>query len=337
MEIIGEYVDRLITVEMRPTGFPIRGKVRQLYDYAREKLGVRSVTLLAAQKIIENVREKDNIFIVTGVANTPYIPHGETDGPLGAASVARAISLGLNANPVFIVGERDMDSMKCSARAAGLNLEDYQSTNTAVIIPFPYDDERAKKVAVELIDQYSPKAVFSVETLGPNSKGVHHTVLGFDLTAKLPKLYHIFDEANRRGILTIAGIDGGNELGSGSIEEEVRRIMPYGNLCQCPCQSGNACRVKADVTIPATTSNWAMYGISAMLGFLMKKSDLLQDANTEHRMLEACVMAGVVDGVTFRPITVVDGISDKGNQCLINLLHEIIDNGLMEEELKRPI
>ena len=337
MEIIGGYVDRLITVQMRPRVFPVRGRIHELYEAAREKLAVKSLTLLAAQKVIENVKDGDNVFVVTGVANRPYLPHGETDGPPGAASIARAVSLGLNANPIFVVGEGDVEGVKGCARAAGLGVEDYQSRNTTMIVPVPVDDETARRTCAELIDRYDPKAVFSIETLGPNSKGVHHTVLGFDLTEKLPKLHHVFDEANKRGILTIAGIDGGNELGSGSIEEAVRRVMPYGNVCQCPCQSGNACCTKADVVIPANTSNWALYGVSAMLALLLKKPDLLQDADTEHRMLEACVAAGVVDGVTFRPIVVVDGVSDKANQSLVNLLHEIVHNGLIEEGLKRPI
>jgi len=63
----------------------------------------------------------------------------------------------------------------------------------------------------------------------------------------------------------------------------------------------------------------------------------LQDADTERRMLEACIMAGAVEGVTFRPIAAVDGMSSKANQCLLTLLHEIIGNGLLEEKLKRPI
>ena len=52
-------------------------------------------------------------------------------------------------------------------------------------------------------------------------------------------------------------------------------------------------------------------------------------------MLEACIMAGAVDGVTFRPIPAVDGMSVTANQSIINLLHEIIGNGLMEEAWNR--
>ena len=337
-EIIGEYVDRLVTVEMRPRSLPFRGTIALLYEVARKKLGVKSLTLLAAQKILESVKENDNVFIMTGFSSMPHCPHGESDGPLGVASIARTLNLGLNAKPLLIQGGREAESVKFTAKAAGLNIEEYEivkeARNTAAIILFPYgDDDKVKKFAVELIDTYNPKAILSFETMGPNREGVHHTALGFRYHGA--SLYHLFDEASKRGILTIAGIDLGNELGSGNIEEEVRRIIPYGNVCQCPCKSGSACRVTADVTIPVATSNWAAYGISAMLGLLLKRPDLLQDMDTERRMLEACIMAGGVDGVTMRPILAVDGMSDKANQCLVNLLHEIINNGLKEEEWGR--
>ena len=339
MEVIGEYIDRLVTVEMRKGNSTARGTIRQLYDFARQKLGARSLTLLAAQKILERVKKSDNVFIVTGWASLPFLPHGETDGPLGVASLARAISLGLDAKPLFVLGERDVDSVKYSARVAGLQIESYEITTqaryTASIISYPYDEGEAKKAAKELIDKYNPKAVFSFETAGPNIKGEFHNLAGFSRTAQSPKFQYLFNEANSRGILTIAGLDGGNEIGSGVLEEEVRRVMPYGNVCRCPCQAGNACCVKTDVAIPATTSNWAAYGISAMLGFLLKEPDLLQDADTEKRMLEACVMAGAADGGTYRPTLTVDGIRAETNQSLVIMLRNIVENGLAEEELKK--
>jgi hypothetical protein len=334
VEIIGESVDRLITVEMRQKAIPLRGLTSKLHGYACKKLEVISLTLLASQKILDQVKENDNVFIMNGFSSVPHCPHGETDGPLGSASIARAINLGLKAKPLFIVSQHELEPLKFSAKAAGLNIEPYEivreARHMAAIIPFSHiDDDEAKSEATKLFDQYKPKAVFSFETMGPNRKGRHHSVLGFPYQG--PKLYHLFDEAQRRGILTIAGIDGGNELGSGNIEDEVRRIVPHADVCQCPCRSGMACRVTADVTIPASASNWAAYGISAMLAYLLKKPEVLQEADTECRMLEACVMAGGADGMTFRPIPAVDGMSSTANQCIVSLLHEIIGNGLVEE------
>jgi len=337
MEIIGEYIDRLLTVEMRPYKFHVRGKIHQLYEAARTQAGVKSLSLLAANRILERVKKNDTVFVITGTGAKPHLPNGESDGPPGCAAIARALTLGLGVMPVFIVGENDLEGMKASARAIGLNVEDYQYQNTAMVLPFPTDVKEAEVRARELVQQYKPSALFSVETLGPNAVGVYHSVLGFDVGAKLPKLHALFDEAKKNGILTVAGIDGGNELGSGTILEAVKEIMPYGARCQCPCGAGNACRCAADVLFPVTTSNWAMYGIAAMLAVLLNKPYVLQDVASEHRMLEACVAAGVADGITFRPIMAVDGMSSEANEAVLRLLHEIVENGLFAEEMDRPV
>ena len=46
-------------------------------------------------------------------------------------------------------------------------------------------------------------------------------------------------------------------------------------------------------------------------------------------MLEACVMAGAVDGIDGRLIVGADGVGLKAQQGLINMLHAIIENALL--------
>ena len=60
----------------------------------------------------------------------------------------------------------------------------------------------------------------------------------------------------------------------------------------------------------------------------LKKPEILQDEDTERRMLEACIMAGAVDGIAGQAIMGVDGVGLKGQQGMINLLHAIIENAL---------
>lgn len=92
MEIVGEIVDRLITIEIRYGNRRDRGNVVALYESARKKLGVRSLTLLAAKRMMEEIRTGDNVFVLTGISAMPYLAHGETDGPPSAASIARAVA-----------------------------------------------------------------------------------------------------------------------------------------------------------------------------------------------------------------------------------------------------
>jgi len=329
-------IDRLVTVGAGWGGRLDRWIVPALYEGASKKVDGKPVSLIAAQKLIEQVKKDDSVIIVDQFAYRPNMPYGETDGPLGVASLARAIRFGLGALPVLVTGPNDIEAARFTTKAAGLNVLEYtraRQFKSAVAgeITFPCTDEKeSKKIAANIIEECAPKAIITVETVGPNKKGVKHSGAGYNVEAedKLPYLEQLFYEASARGVLTIGVIDRGNELGSGTIEEEVRKITPYANVCRCPCGVGGACVVKTDIVFPASVSNWGAYAITAMVGYLLKKPDILQDEDTERRMLEACIMAGAVDGIAGQPIMAVDGIGLKGQLGIVNLLHAIVENGL---------
>ena len=103
-----EYIDRLITIEMRfGEGLP-RGVTHQMYDAAREAQGGMPLSLLAAQGLINALGSGDHVLVVTGAGMAPWLPKGETDGPPGAAAIARALDIGLGAKPIMIAEERNM-------------------------------------------------------------------------------------------------------------------------------------------------------------------------------------------------------------------------------------
>ena len=93
---LGETIDRLTLLELRAGNLPMWGLVDQLYQRLRSKVG-RPQSLLGAEKLMENVKQDDLVILISGFAVPPWIPVGETDGPLGAASLARAANLGLKA------------------------------------------------------------------------------------------------------------------------------------------------------------------------------------------------------------------------------------------------
>src|ERR1700742_507917 len=98
-EITGESLDRAVSIEMRfASGLP-RGVTTPLYDAARAAAG-GSMTYRAAMALKERVKRGDHVLVVTGAGTPPGLPQGETDGPLGAAAVARAVELGLGAKPI---------------------------------------------------------------------------------------------------------------------------------------------------------------------------------------------------------------------------------------------
>ena len=336
MEITAQNVDRLVTIEIRGSSRIGRGTIAPLYDIASKKLGGKPISLLATQKLIDAVKPGDNVFILTGFCSWPNMPFGEDDGPLGAASLARAVKFGLGAMPIIVAGPGDMDPVCKTVKAAGLNVVEYDkakaaSSATAAAISFPIvSKEESKKFAAKIIGEYAPKAVLSVETVGPNKKGVKHFGSGRDIEAsdKLPGLEYVFTEASAKNILTIGCMDLGNELGSGPLEAEVRKLVKYADVCQCPCGAGSACSVDSDIIFPAAVSNWGAYAITAMVGYLVKKPEVLQDPYTERRMLEACTMAGGVDGISGQTRMAVDGIDNIQGEGLISLLHGIIETPL---------
>ncbi len=339
---VAKNIDRLVTTSARWGGRPDVWLPVELYEYARKKLGIESISLAIAEKIAKETKAGDRVFIVTGFGAYPRQPLGETDGPLGAASLARVFRLGLGALPVVICGPRDIEGVRQTLRAACLNPAEYDwakgtNTSAAAVVTFPIvEKEESRKFAANLLDEYKPKAVISVETPGPNIKGIKHSGAGHndELTDKYPGVEYLFSEGSSRGIFTAGCIDLGNELGSGTIEEEIRRIVPNGNVCHCPCKSGIACAVKTDIVFPVSISNWGAYGIAAALALLLKKPDIFQDAETEHRMLEACIMAGACDGPTGQPAMIVDAVDYKGNEGLVSLLNSIVRNGLMGESIE---
>lgn len=335
-EVTASNIDKLATIEARTGGRKDRGIIAPLYDAAKMKLGGKPVSLEAAERLVGAVKSGDNVILTCGMAGMPMVPFGETDGPIGIASLARAVRLGLGGIPILVTNSLDMEPLCCAVKAAGFNIMDYEDcqktkTSVAVSVVFPNTDaEKSKKFAASLMDKYDPKAVVSVETAGPNKKGYKHYSSGlpFEMLVKAIGIEHLFYEASKRGVLTIGVLDQGNEIGGGTIEETVRKLVPYGDVCQCECQSGMVCAVKTDIAFPAALSNWGAYAIVAVLGLLLKKPGILQDAEMERRMIETCIMAGSVDGVLGQSIVSVDGIKGKAQEAFITMLHTIIENAL---------
>ena len=70
---MADYIDRLITVEMRNRAMP-NGTIAPLYEAARAEGGGEPLTYRAAAGLIKHVRQRDNVFIVTGAGSGALIP-----------------------------------------------------------------------------------------------------------------------------------------------------------------------------------------------------------------------------------------------------------------------
>ncbi len=332
-EIVARNIERLCTVEMRTLGMP-RGFIHKLNAVVEDKYGAPT-TLLVAKQIIERANKNDIVIISAGAGIVPWVAKGETDGPLGAAALGNALNRGLGLKPIFVTEELNIDPIKASCESLGLKFSDFKTfkkeDRTGFIRSYPYGDDESKKVAPEILDEFDPSMIITLEKLSPNEKGVIHTVRGFDHTNTHAKLHHLINEARRRNILTIGIGDGGNEIGFGVINKEVKDIVvPYGSRCQCPCQSGIAAVTETDFLIVAAISNWGAYGLQACLAGLLNNLNLLHNSKDEQRMLEECVKAGGTDALYLKQIPRVDGVTSEVNRSIITLLREILVKGLEE-------
>jgi hypothetical protein len=335
-EIIGEYIDRIVNVEMLEHDYPRRGRTHLLYEAARARLGA-PLTYLAAKGLLKKVKSGDYVILLSGAGISPWMEWGETDGPTGIASLARALSFGLGANPVYVGNEKELGPVIAAGVAAGVTVLDreaievYKRKNTALSLPFPLGAKGAREKALAIMDELNPAAVIGVEKHAPNPVGVWHSAAGQAVSGETqPHVHHIVNEAKKRGAFTVGIGDGGNEIGFGLIREEANEIYKraYGVTCQCDCGGGEATATATDVLVSAAVSNWGAYGVSAMLAYMLEDPFILQDADTERRMVEAMVAKGAVAAGLGASVPWVDGTSPAIQQAIVTILQEIVRNGL---------
>ncbi len=271
------------------------------------------------------------VAVVTGF----YIPHaqpacGETDGPLGAIFLARALT------PLGIQVVLATDSFCQRALEVGLGAAGLRKEVPLVILP---SVEMAGLMSLtdywnSFVDRAGPVThLIALERVGPSHApeslqsqpgtsiadvqeflaevpSEHHdrchTMRGRDITAGMSPAHRLFEVAARpeHGIVSIGIGDGGNEIGMGKIPWSIiRRNIPNGGQV--------ACRVATDHLIVCGVSNWGAYGLAAGVRILRGATvdDDLFNPEPEKALLEVMVEKGpLVDGVTGLPTATVDGL-----------------------------
>ncbi|MFQ5758656.1 MAG: DUF4392 domain-containing protein [Candidatus Bathyarchaeia archaeon] len=290
-------IDQTITVDL-----PFRKVARKLYEAAIAIVN-KPLCLAAAESIAAAAEKGDVAFIITGF---PILEKNacETDGPLGAAVFSETLrSMGVK--PILVTDDLCVDVVKAT------------SPDTVVAV-CPTDNE-----AEGLLDRHKPSVLIAIERPGANERGEYHTMRGTNISHLISsRTDHLFKRAKKLGIATIAVGDGGNELGCGAIIEAVRKHVPYGAKCQCPCNGSIAAATPADILVIGGTSNWASYGIAACLS-LIKELKYEHTREGELQLLKRVISAGAVDGVTGEKKPSVDGLPMPINGLIVDLIWEI--------------
>ena len=335
IETVGTYVDRQITIEPHPNGRIAHGVVRELYAAAREEYG-EPLTLRAARLLDDAVSKDDAVLITTGAGMAPKLPNGEMDGLLGTVGLARALSLGSEAQTIVVAEDHIEPPIIGAARAAGLcaaSPEVIQDRGSGVAFEsIPVEDEPVAARLEELFEKYQPAAVVSVEKLGPNELGEIHSGGGENWSDTHANVAPLFDVAHENDVPTVAIGDLGNEIGFGRLADTVREKLPFGDECQCPCERGNACVTEADALVVASVSNWGASGIQAAMAAVQERPELLHGPDEWKHMYDAAVQHGALDGPTGYGFGYDDGIPEDAHRGVHLMLNSIVRQWLRTPE-----
>jgi D-glutamate cyclase len=250
--------------------------------------------------------------VVTGFfIPTAIPPAGETDGPLGAVFLARAlVPLGIR---VVLV----TDDFCERALHAGLGECGMRKQVPVIVLPTPtqaktMSDAEYRHHFEERLGGVALTHLLALERVGPSHtidavpaehRGRCHTMRGRDITDMMSPAHLLFEPTPN--LVTIGIGDGGNEIGMGKIPWDV---------INCNIARGGlvACRTPTDHLIVCGVSNWGAYALAAGVSVLRRHAiDLaLFDAMRELRILEVMVEEGeLVDGVLGKPSATVDGLT----------------------------
>jgi len=302
------------------------GRARELatlYKAARSLAG-EPLCAAAARRLEAALHPGATVLLLTGAGAPPRLPRGETDGPLGAAVLARGLVLAFGARPLVVAEARFRGPIMATLDALADGAPDSAWRRAVRYAPFPSRRDSAEGAAAALWGRLRPVAVISIERLGPNSRGVTHNAMGEDVTAAHAGVESLLTLARRRGVLTIGVGDRGNELGFGSIMARRSRIASLARPCACPCRSNIACTVPAEVVVVASVSNWGAYAMVAGLAIRLGDARLLHHPKDETRMLKACVLAGARDGLSAQRRLTVDALPLRMQRAVVALLRAAV-------------
>jgi hypothetical protein len=251
----------------------------------------------AAQLIHEKSRIPEKTALITSGFYIPQAKSAETDGPLGAFALSRALKM-LEFKVVMVTD-------KYSHRIFKLGKDN--------VVKFPItDDNKSLKYAYKLLGEYDPAIMIAVERCGVTRSGRFLNMRGKDISAYNARVDYLFLEQEN----TIGIGDGGNEIGMGNLADKIQNTH---NLPAEPAVTP----VKRLVI--ASVSNWGAYGLIAALSLLTGRN-LLPSVEWEKKMLRTIVDRGAVDGISGEKQYSVDGFDEEGNAEVLAKLNRMVQD-----------
>jgi hypothetical protein len=236
-------------------------------------------------------------------------PAAETDGPAGAALMARGfVGAGLACRLAT-------DTVCASACRVALDAAGAGAVAVDTVAPGDTVD-----ALVELWRRDGVDWVIAIERCGPAADGHPRNMRGTDILANAAPLDRLFSAGPWR---TIAIGDGGNEIGMGRVPRAlIARHVPLGEMIGCV--------VPADFLIAAGVSHWGAYAVMAALAALRPDWSAAMgsglDPVLDRAVIEAMVQDGpAVDGVSLRREATIDALAMDLHRGVMRAILDIID------------
>ncbi len=253
---------------------------------------------------INQLIKADRVLMMTGFFIADAL-RGETDGPPGTMTLARAL-VRLGKTVMVLTDDYSEPLLRSCAEVLAVDGE-------LTLRSLPQDT--SLPVYQRVMDTFEPDVVISIERPGMNREGKCLSMSRVDLSAYVPCFDPLFRLAFRAGIPTIAIGDGANELGMGSLPPEALSNVLHGDEI--------AAVTGCDHLIVAGVSNWGGAALVAGLSCLCGEN-LLHTADQEVDMVEAMIDAGGIDGKRKEAIVSVDGLDMVVHREIIRQMHGII-------------
>jgi hypothetical protein len=275
--------------------------ISALFDAARGGLWGAASALVNARS--------GGVGLITGF----YVPQGtppaaETDGPVGAALLARGLAaVGI---PCRVATDEPCFGA-CAAALAGVGAPGVAIDTVAV-----------GAALAPLIQTWRSAGIthaISIERCGRSADGAPRNMRGLDISSYTAPLDELFTAGPWE---TIAIGDGGNEIGMGSLPRElIAQHVDHGATI--------ACVTPARHLIVAGVSNWGAYGLLGALAALRPdwRERLLAclDEKLDQAVLEATVNNGpAVDGVSRLRTMTVDNLDMTIHHGKLREIRELV-------------
>jgi hypothetical protein len=332
-EIAGR-IDALITIDL-----PDREVMDLAFPAFRAAYGA-PLCHLAAERLA-TVQRGQIVVIATGFPNRVRVDPdiAESDGPVGAAVLARAVHLGLGAVPLILIEAPLVAPMARILHACGLRALSLEAAKRcsslnatmhgACVIPLPVDLGEAEAQALALMAEHDIGAFISIEKTAANPAGELCYSRGGIGTPHVGKTDPLVALCRARAVTTIGIGDGGNELGMGNAGGILRSLLTFGDASY---NGGIVPAQETDFVVPTTVSNWGGYGLAAALAARLGQPDILHDEATERRMLLAASLEGLIDGVTGATLPTSDGLSEEIHAAVVTMLRALIGLGIPDND-----